>query len=382
MTGDIVTPKGILKNHRISFENGIITEIEPCSKHEPSRENGLFAAPGFVDIHVHGGGGHDFMDGSEEAFLGAAELHSAHGTTSFLPTTLTCPDSELFDTFEIFRTAKKHPVFGSMFFGLHLEGPYFSKEQAGAQDPRYLLTPVKQHWERIFEKGEGIIARWSAAPELENALLLGRELKKRGILASMGHSDATLEQVERGFEYGYTLLTHFYSGMSGMIRKNGYRIPGMIESGYIIEPMCVEVIADGKHLPHSILGLVFRAKGTKKCALVTDAMRGAGMTEGKTILGSLKNGQECFVSDGVAKLPGGNAFAGSVATCDVLLKNACLAGADLCQAVEMMTATPARLAGMTDRGELKPGKRADIVLFDSEMNIKKTVIGGKTVFER
>ncbi len=322
------------------------------------------------------------MDGSREAFLGAAELHTAHGTTAFLPTTLTCPDEELFLAFEIFRQVKTDPIFGDMFFGLHLEGPYFSKKQAGAQDPAYLRLPVREHWKKILSHGEGLIARWSVAPELENALELGNELKKRGILASMGHSDATLCEVEEGFKNGFSVLTHFYSGMSGMTRKSGYRIPGMIESGYIIDDLQVEVIADAKHLPLSILGLVFKSKGVGKCALVTDAMRGAGMTEGKTLLGSLKNGQECYVEDGVAKMPGGNAFAGSVATCDVLVKNAVKAGATLCQAVTMMTETPARMAGMTDRGTLKKGKRADIVVFDSDIKVEKTVIGGKTVFER
>jgi N-acetylglucosamine-6-phosphate deacetylase len=269
-----------------------------------------------------------------------------------------------------------------MFYGMHLEGPYFSSKQAGAQDPKYLKNPEKSHYEKVLNEGGDIIARWSVAPELDGAMPLGDELKKRGICASMGHSDALYEEVLEAVKHGYTHLTHFYSGMSALTRKRGYRYPGMIESGYMIDELTVEVICDGKHLPHSMLGYVFRAKGVDKCALVTDAMRGAGMTEGKTILGSLTNGQECYIEDGVAKMPGGEAFAGSVATTDRLVRNAIKAGATLEDAVKMMSTTPAKLIGMTDRGEITVGKRADFTIFDGEINVHSVVSGGKSIYTR
>ena len=170
--------------------------------------------------------------------------------------------------------------------------------------------------------------------------------------------------------------------MSALTRKQGYRYPGMIESGYMIDELTVEVICDGKHLPHSMLNYVFRAKGVDKCALVTDAMRGAGMTEGKTILGSLENGQECYIEDGVAKMPGGQAFAGRVATTDRLVRNALSAGASLTDAVKMMSTTPARLCNMHDRGEIVQGKRADFTIFDNDVNIVAVISGGKIIYER
>lgn len=376
LSGRIITPDGIIKG-RVGYENGIITEIA-----EFDNDSEVYIAPGFIDIHVHGGGGHDFMDGTVEAFLGAAKLHASHGTATLLPTTLTCPDEELFHSFDILRKVQKDDTYGDMFYGMHLEGPYFSSKQAGAQDPKYLKNPSKEHYEEILKKGDGLIARWSVAPELDGALELGDRLKELGICASMGHSDALYEEVLEAVEHGYTHLTHFYSGMSTLTRKRGYRYPGMIESGYMIDSLLVEVICDGKHLPHSMLKYVFTAKGINKCALITDAMRGAGMTEGKTILGSLENGQECYIEDGVAKMPGGEAFAGSVATTDRLVRNAIMAGATLVDAVKMITSTPASIIGIRDRGEIVCGKRADFTVFDDEINIAAVVSGGKTIYER
>ena len=375
--GNLITPGGIIKG-TAEYENGIITAIKP----DESVESENFVAPGFIDIHVHGGGGHDFMDGTEEAFLGAAKLHVSHGTATLLPTTLTCSDDELFGAFEVLRRVREDKLYGGVFYGMHLEGPYFSPEQAGAQDPRYLRTPEPQHYEKILKQGEGLIARWSSAPELKGALELGDRLKELGICAAIGHTDAYYEDVLESCKHGYTHVTHLYSGMSTLRRIKGYRRPGVLEAAYMIDELTVEVICDGRHLPLSMLGYVFRAKGAHKCALITDSMRGAGMTEGKTIIGSLKNGQECYIEDGVSKMPGGNAFAGSIATADRLVRNAVAAGARLEDAVRMITKTPADIIGMRDRGELVPGKRADFTVFEGDINIVSVISGGHTVYGR
>ncbi|MBP5155102.1 MAG: N-acetylglucosamine-6-phosphate deacetylase [Clostridia bacterium] len=375
--GNLITPQGIIKG-TAEYENGIITAIKP----DGSVESENFVAPGFIDIHVHGGGGHDFMDGTEEAFLGAAKLHVSHGTATLLPTTLTCSDEELFNSFEVMRRVRKDKTYGGVFYGMHLEGPYFSPEQAGAQDPRYLRTPERAHYEKILKQGEGLIARWSSAPELKGALELGDRLKELGICAAIGHTDAYYEDVLEACRHGYTHVTHLYSGMSTLRRIKGYRRPGVLEAAYMIDELTVEVICDGRHLPLSMLGYVFRAKGAHKCALITDSMRGAGMTEGKTIIGSLKNGRECYIEDGVSKMPGGNAFAGSIATADRLVRNAIAAGACLEDAVRMITKTPADIIGMRDRGELVPGKRADFTVFEGDINIVSVINGGRTIYGR
>ena len=381
--GNIITDGKIIKNGEVCFENGKIISVgeRTCDEGYNVTDFGeKYVSAGFVDIHLHGGGGSDFMDGTVEAYLTAARLHGKHGTTAMLPTTLTCPDEELYRTFETFKIAQNTPVDGSDLCGLHLEGPYFSPAQKGAQDERFLKKPTPEHYMPILEAGKGIIKRWTVAPELEGAMELGKILKEKGILASMGHSDAEYATVVEGYENGYTLLTHFYSGMSSMVRRGGFRIPGMIESGYIIDDMHVEVIADGCHLPPCILGSLYRIKGADKMCLVTDSMRGAGQTSGTTILGSLENGYEVFIEDGVAKMPDRQAFAGSIATADRLIRTVYKqAGVPIWDAVKMMTETPAKFAGLENKGSLSAGKDADIAVFDDDINICAVYVRGKEI---
>ncbi len=389
--GNIITPLRIIYDGEITYrsdKNGSqIIYVGVQKKDDGSYTvydcSGSFIAPGFIDIHVHGGGGHDFMDGTVDAFLGAARLHAAHGTATLLPTTLTCPDEELFEVFDVFEKAKSTENDGAYLAGLHLEGPYFAKEQKGAQDENYLKLPVKEHYEKILDAGKGKILRWSVAAELEGAMQLGAELKKRGILASIGHSDALYEQALEAYENGCTLLTHFYSGMSGLVRKDGLRFPGLIESGYMLEDFDVEIIADGCHLPPSLLKHIYRTKRAGRVALVTDAMRGAGQTEGETVLGSLKNGITVYIEDGVAKLEDRKAFGGSVATTDRLVRNMLsMASADLCDAVRMITMTPARMVGLRSKGAIAAGFDADFTVFGDNVCILMTVSNGRVIYKK
>lgn len=383
LKGNIITPVRIIKNGEITFEDGHITYVG-VRKNDDSLYDCVdfgenYISPGFIDLHVHGGGGYDFMDGTEEAFEGIAALHQAHGTTSLLATTLTCPDEELFNIFDIFDkiTKKDKP---SCLYGIHLEGPYFAKSQKGAQDEKFIKSPTPEHYLKILEKGGNYIKRWSIAPELDGAMELGRLLSEKGILPSIGHSDAEYDTALEAFENGYTHLTHFYSAMSTIIRKGGFRHPGLIESGYIIDDLTVEIIADGCHLPPSLLKIVYKSKGADKVALVTDALRGAGSNSGTMILGSLANGYEVIIEDGVAKLPDRSAFAGSIATTDRLVRNMInLAGATLEDAVKMVTFTPAKIANMPNKGLLRVGFDADISVFDENINIQAVFIGGNRV---
>jgi N-acetylglucosamine-6-phosphate deacetylase len=200
----------------------------------------------------------------------------------------------------------------------------------------------------------------------------------------MAHTDAIYEEALKAFENGYSLITHLYSGMSGVMRRNAYRYAGVIESAYIIDEMNVEIIADGSHLPASLLKLIYKIKGPGRIALVTDAMRGAGMPDGESIIGSLKRGMKVIIEDGVAKLPDRTAFAGSVATTDRLVRNMInLAGAPLIEAVRMATSTPASIMGLSDKkGSLIEGKDADIVIFDNNITIDTTIVKGKVVYSR
>lgn len=354
----------------------------PEAQDEVIDAEGRYVAPGFVDLHVHGGGGHDFMDGTVEAFLGAARSHAKHGTTAMVPTTLTCPDDELFRSFEVFREAKKQNTDGAQLIGLHLEGPYFNPNMAGAQDPLYLKNPTPEHYNEILEKGADIISRWSAAVELDGIEGFGKALREHGIIGSVAHTTSSSDQVIDAHKAGFTLMTHFYSAMSSVTKVNGLRQAGAVEGAYLVDDMAVEVIADGIHLPKALLQFAYKFKGPRKTALCTDAMRGAGMPDGVYNLGSIAKGQPVRVEDGMAKLMDKNALAGSVCTADRLVRTMVkLVEVPLADAVMMMSTTPAAILGLQDsKGSIAEGLDADIVLFDEDINIDKTIIAGKVIY--
>lgn len=382
--GRIITPYRLIESGTVLIEDGKITRV--CAGDLDFQgaatidAQNNYVSPGFIDIHTHGGGGHDFMDGTVEAFLGAAKMHALHGTTALVPTTLTSEISDLYQTFDVYNQAKKENNSGAQFLGIHLEGPYFAMTQRGAQDPRYIRLPNPAEYTGILNHSADII-RWSAAPELEGAMEFGRELVRRGILAAIAHTDATSEEVAEALENGYTHLTHLYSGMSGVFRKNAFRYAGVIESAFIYDQLTVEIIADGIHLPPSLLHLIYKQLGPARIALVTDSMRAAGMGQGDSILGGLKDGMKVLVEDGVAKLTDRTAFAGSVATTDRLVRNmVTLVGIPLLHAVQMLTTTPARICRIHDtKGSLTAGKDADIIIFDDNIGVKTTIINGQVI---
>lgn len=384
---NIITPYRIIPNGTVVVSEGIVTAV---TQGNPDIENayeidakGDYVAPGFIDIHVHGGGGHDFMDGNEEAFLKIAETHAQYGTTAMLPTTLTSTHEQLLQTLSLYETANGKNKNGAQFLGMHLEGPYFAMNQRGAQDPRFIRNPDPHEYNDILSRSTSI-KRWSAAPELEGAIEFGRQLKSRGILTALAHTDAIYEEVMVAFENGYTLATHLYSAMLGVTRKNAYRYAGAVESAFLIDEMDVEIIADGVHLPPPLLKLVYKIKGADKTALITDAMRAAGMPEGESILGNINNGLKVIVEDGVAKLPDRTSFAGSVATADRLVRTmVSKAEIPLTDAIKMITATPARILEISDRkGALVAGKDADIVIFNKNIDIQMTIINGRIVYQK
>jgi len=383
--GKIITPGGILPQGTILVTGDVITAV---SANDVSFDDafeidakGNYISPGFIDIHVHGGGGYDFMDGSEEAFLKIAETHARYGTTAMLPTTLTSEKEDLLQTLELYEQANKKNAHGAQFIGMHLEGPYFAVNQRGAQDPKYIRDPDPKEYKEIL-KHSSSVKRWSAAPELKGAIEFGKYITSKGIVAAVAHTDAIYEEVLEAFENGFTLATHLYSAMSGVTRRHAFRYAGVIESAYLLDEMDVEIIADGVHLPAPLLKLVYKIKGPHRTALITDAMRAAGMPEGESILGNLKTGLKVIVEDGVAKMQDRSSFAGSVATADRLVRTMIkLAAVPLQEAVTMMTQTPARIMKIDNKkGSLAKGKDADILIFDEDINIKLTMINGRILF--
>lgn len=383
--GKIITPFKTIESGSVLITGDTITEVsEKNIEIKDATEinaAGKYVAPGFIDIHLHGGGGCDFMDATETAFLTIAATHARYGTTAMLPTTLTSSKELLIQTLDAFENAKTKNVTGAQLLGMHLEGPYISMHQTGAQDPRFIREPDAGEYKEILSN-YSCIKRWSAAPELNGALQFGRYLRSKNILPAIAHTDAIYEEVLEAFNNGYTLITHLYSAMSGITRRNAFRYAGVIESAYIIDEMDVEIIADGIHVPPPLLKLAYKIKGADRIALITDAMRAAGTDARESVLGAAESGLKVIVEDGVAKLPDRTAFAGSVATANRLIKTMISMGdVSLADALKMITYTPARILNITDRkGSIEAGKDADIVIFDEHINIEKTIIKGKVCY--
>lgn len=363
-------------------ENGRIADIGSgfCPEADISVDcQGKYLSPGFVELHTHGAGGADFMDGTVEAFETACQMHLSHGTTTLLPTGLAAAGPEillLIDTYKEARELLKGK--GPHIPGLHLEGPYLNKEQCGAIDPAYIRPPVEKEYEAFLSHGEGCIKRWTLAIEHKGTQQFVKRLCEEGILPSIGHSNAEYCQVLEAFEAGVTHVTHLYSSMSTITRKDGFRHSGVLESAFCIPDMTVEIIADGCHIPPELLEFVYRTKGPEKTCLVCDSMRCAGQSDTQSVSGTLGRGQKVLIEDGVAKMPDRSCFAGSIALDDRLVRTMVnQANVPLYDAVKMMTLTPARIIGMdAEIGSLEKGKRADLVIFDDQIHVKSVYVDG------
>lgn len=337
-----------------------------------------YVSAGFIDMHTHGGGGCDFMDGGTESVLKAVKLHLAHGTTSILPTSMACSKKALIEFLADVKQILQKKTSAANIIGVHLEGPYFSMNQRGAQNPKYIKAPERAEYEEIIEFAGKIIKRWSFAPELEGSTEFCKTLLKNNIIPAIAHSDAVYRDVKNICELGCRLVTHFYSGMSTITRHGGFRELGVIESAYLLDDISVEIIADGKHLPPELLRLIYKLKGVEKISLVTDSMRGAGMGEGSATIDKIGESMPCIIEDGVAKLPDRSAFAGSIATADKLVRTMVKdAGVSIVEAVKMITQNPAKLLGLKNKGDIEDNLDADIVIFDEEINIKNVIAAGK-----
>ena len=340
--------------------------------------SGAWVIPGFVDLHCHGGNGFEFLDASPAEIGKIAEYHLSHGTTTVLATTLASSDDErescLGNLSEYLDTGAPTSI-----VGVHLEGPWFAPSEAGAQNPEYIRSPRDGELRELI-RNYPFIKRVSAAPEIEGGYALGDEGVALGLIMSVGHTDADFTAVECAREHGYKLMTHLYSGMKGVTRRNSFRVAGAVEAGLFFDDLFVEIIADGCHLPYELLRYIYKIKGADRICLITDAIRAAGMPEGsRTKIGSLSSGLDVIVEDGVAKLPDRQSFAGSCATADRLYRTMIRAtGCDPVMASRMASLTPATVLGLSDRGEIAEGKRADLLLIDDpyNCNITKVFLGG------
>ena len=379
----IVLLDRVIENGTIEIENERIIGIREGVEKDSDIDAGeKYLAPGIVDLHTHGSGGFDFMDGEESDIHGAAHSLAMFGTTCCLPTTLTSSDEELFAFLDNLKSAQKNRSNNECRMpGAHLEGPYFNMDQKGAQDPRYIIPPKKDHYMKVLEKADGVIKRWSVAPEVDGAMEFIHDVSRMGVVISGGHTKADFDTVGKAVENGMTMLTHYYSAMSSMIKKGSWKILGVTEAGFYFDELIVELISDGCHIPANLLKLIFKLKDRDHIIGISDSMRGAGFESGDSILGPKNNGTPVVIEDGVAKLSDRSCFAGSIATGIRLVKTlATLAEENMVSVFKTVSYNPARIIGMEKEiGSLEEGKYGDFIIFDDEYKLDSVYISGEKV---
>lgn len=377
INGQILTPQGWLKDGSVLINDGKILEITNSDLAVIGATvidaKGMFIVPGFVSMHCHGGGGHDFTEGTTEAFKEAVAAHLKHGSTTIFPTLSST-------TFENIRLAAATcdqlmaEDADTTIMGLHIEGPYLNENMAGTQWKEFLKNPDPEEYKALVENTK-CIKRWDISPELPGAHDFARYMTSKGILTAITHTEAEYQEIKDAFAAGFTHAAHFYNAMPGFHKRREYKYEGTVESVYLMDDMSVEVIADGVHLPATILKLVYKVKGVEKTCLVTDSLKFAGYT-GETI-----NDPNYVIENGVCKWADRQTLAGSIATADVLVQTMVKkAGIPLEDAVRMASETPARLTGIADsKGTLEKGKDADIVILDNDVNVRCVFTKGKEV---
>lgn len=369
----LIGENSIIPNSAVDIEDSKIAAVyagvEPTAPVEHTVDGqGCYLSPGFVDIHLHGGGGFEFMSAKNaEEVRKACAAHAAHGTTTLLPTSFTGTMEQTLTMIRSVREAQKLTTECTI-AGVHLEGPFLSPKQAGAQLPEALKNPSPEYWEPMLNEWPEGVRIVGAAAELPGAMALGDELSTRGILATIAHSDADYDCCMEALQHGYRDITHIYSGCSMVHRKGGFRFGGVVEAGLLEDDFTVQVIADGCHLPPELLRLIYKNKGPDRISLITDALFAAGTDYPEGTVLRQANGMETVLEDGVMKMMDRQAFCGSIATMDRLVRNMVhLAGVPIWDAVKMASATPARVAGLWNKGRIQPGFDADLVLLDHSL---------------
>lgn len=371
----IVTPEGI-KGGYVYFEQGKITEVSQNELpfDEEYNATGSYVVPGFIEMHSHGGGGYPF-EGEVEDVVWGTLFHLRHGVTSICPTISAAPLADMARSVRNIADAMRDERTHGAILGAHLEGPYLSERQAGAQCPDFITPPDEAEYLPLLEAHADTIARWSYAPENDDGSF-ARALVAHGVIPAAGHTDAIGEDMARAEEAGCHLVTHLYSCTSTITRDHGFRRLGVIEYAFLSDTMDVEIICDGKHLPPDLIRLIYKIKGWEHIALITDslALAGTDQKEGKT------QATEFIIEDGVCKLRDRSAFAGSIATADRLLRVAVTeAGIPLTEAVKMMTETPARIMGLEAKGKITPGMDADLVVLNGSLTVERVFKSGRPV---
>ena len=376
VNGRILTPKGWLDGGSIVTDGNRIRCVSNIDLHVVGAEiidvNGGYIVPGGIDMHTHGGGGRDFIEGCEDAFRKAVNAHLKHGTTSIYPTlsSSTIPTIEAAcNVCEKLMAEENSPV-----LGLHIEGSYINPKEAGAQNPVLIKAPVIYEYETLLSKYK-CIKRWDEAPELPGSVRFIKTCNMHGVLTALTCTRATYKDVVEAHKAGMTHAAHFYNAMPVVYKEHEFKVPGTVESVYAMQDMTVEVIADGLHVPPVMLKVVHKIKGVERMALITDSLAYAASE------GDVSAEPRVIMEDGVCKLADRSALAGSIATMDTLIRT-CIQKANIPMedVFRMASETPAKIMGVFDRkGSIEEGKDADIIVLDRDINLTYVMQMGNEV---
>jgi N-acetylglucosamine-6-phosphate deacetylase len=388
--GTVILEDCLLPDGQVELDGPRIAAVKPRTEAAPGQEidlEGGYLAPGFVDLHVHGGAGADFMDGTEAAFRTVCSAHARHGTTSLLPTTTAARHDQLLSVLELCRRLKQEETGGARILGAHFYGPYFAREARGCHPATGVRPPQPAEFEEYLAFADSIVTA-TVAPELPEAREFVLACRNHGIRCNAGHSHATFEQMEAAVGWGMRHVDHLFCAMSDRARlRQTQTYPmrgGVMEATLYFDELTTEVIADGQHLDRALLLLAYKIKGSDRLALVTDCNRALDMPDGRYMMGPLEGGEPILRANGVGLMPNGTALASSVVGMDHCVRTFHrLTGVPLDTAVRMASLTPARIAGWDHEiGSIAPGKRADLVVLDRELRVRQVFRDGRLLWDR
>lgn len=382
--GTVITPDREIEDGIVIVKGGKIMEVgrrgmvkEPLNAKIADAGNG-YISPGLVDIHVNGANGADVSKAGSDTFSTMGNFFAGYGTTSYVGTIITSAPADIIRSLQFARDyLSSNKVDGAGLLGIHMEGPYISPEQSGAHPKDYLALPKPEHYMQFLEYSD-VLVKMTIAPELEGAEQLVKDLRKRGIVVSAGHTNGIYPEIKDAVDAGVNHSTHFFCNMSHFRRDNLKRVAGVVETLMYDDRVTAALIGDGWHVGPQLMKLLIKVKGIDKVCFVTDAMPAVGLPDGIYKIGEV----EAVVENGIARLKNNTAYAGSVTTMDVCVRNGISqVGLSLVDAIRMSSLTPAKIIGVDNRkGSLEKGKDADITIFDRDIKVKRTICKGKVIY--
>jgi len=388
--GTIILDDRLFENGYVEVDGPRIRTVHPGPHSSPPAATevidleGGYLAAGFIDLHVHGGAGADFMDADPDSFRTICRAHARHGTTSLLPPTTVARHEQHLTFLETCRRLKREDTGGARILGAHFYGPYFGLDARGCHPAAPVRPPVRQEYEQYLAYADCITTA-TVAPELPGAEEFARACRAKGIRCNAGHSHATFDQMEAAVAWGVRHVDHLFCAMSDRARlRQTQAYPmrgGVMEATLFFDELTTEVIADGKHLQRELLLLAYKLKGPDRLALVTDCNRALDMPDGDYWFGPRDGGERITRCDGVGLMPDGSALASGVMGMDHGVHTFHrLTGMPLVDVVRMASLTPARIAGWENQiGSIAPGKRADLLVLDPDLQVKRVYVDGRRV---